>query len=153
MLATPTSTISWCAHCHCVAAASATVTIPPFIEWNKYRSCVVTCLLRSCASIHHVPLDAGGADVYQGVHIDYKGDDVNAETFLAVLEGNTKAVAGKGSGRVVASGPRDRVFLFYSDHGAAGVLGMPTGPFLYADQLMNTLHMKYHARGFKEFVM
>ena len=36
-------------------------------------------------------------------------------------------VQGKGSGKVIASGHRDRVFLFYSDHGAPGVLGMPSG--------------------------
>lgn len=63
---------------------------------------------------------------------DYTGSHVNAETFLAVLEGNASAVAGRGSGKVVASGPNDRVFVFYSDHGAPGILGMPWGPFLYA---------------------
>jgi hypothetical protein len=26
-----------------------------------------------------------------------------------------------------------QVFLFYSDHGAAGVVGMPEGPFLYGE--------------------
>jgi legumain len=59
----------------------------------------------------------------------------------------------KGSGRVVASGPRDRVFLFYSDHGAAGVLGMPNGPFLYADQVMAALQKKASHHGFKEMVL
>lgn len=29
-----------------------------------------------------------GADVYQGVKIDYEGADVTPENFLAVLEGN-----------------------------------------------------------------
>lgn len=28
----------------------------------------------------------------------------------------------------------------------AGILGMPTGPFLYADQLMETLHKKAEKR-------
>ena len=28
----------------------------------------------------------------------------------------------------------------------AGILGMPTGPFLYADQLMDTLHKKAEKR-------
>jgi legumain len=91
--------------------------------------------------------------VYSGVRIDYKGEHVNAANFLAVLEGNAAAVANKGSGRVIASGSRDKVFLFYSDHGAAGVLGMPSGPFLYADELMASIRRKFQKHGFNEMVM
>jgi legumain len=87
------------------------------------------------------------------VQVDYRGEDVTAETFLAVLEGNKAAVAGKGSSRVIASGPNDKVFVFYSDHGAAGVVGMPAGPFLYADQLIKSLKKKFHHKGFKEIVL
>ena len=58
---------------------------------------------------------------------DYTGAAVSADTFFAVLAGDTAAVQGKGNGKVIASGPRDRVFLFFSDHGAPGVLGMPSG--------------------------
>ncbi|KAF6261372.1 vacuolar processing enzyme 1b, partial [Scenedesmus sp. NREL 46B-D3] len=94
-----------------------------------------------------------GPDVYSGVRIDYKGEQVNAANFLAVLEGNAAAVANKGSGRVLASGPSDKVFLFYSDHGAAGVLGMPSGPFLYADELLASIRRKFQRHGFKEMVM
>lgn len=36
-------------------------------------------------------------------------------------------MAGIGSGKVVRSGPQDRVFVFFSDHGSPGVLGMPSG--------------------------
>jgi legumain len=107
------------------------------------------------ANPHHEPVfdSAGGPDVYSGVRIDYKGEQVNAVNFLAVLEGNSAAVANKGSGRVIASGPRDKVFLFYSDHGAAGVVGMPSGPFLYADELMAAIRRKFQKHGFKEMVM
>ncbi|RUS88831.1 hypothetical protein EGW08_003376, partial [Elysia chlorotica] len=34
----------------------------------------------------------GGPNVYPGVPKDYTGDDVNAETFLAVLQGNKEKV-------------------------------------------------------------
>jgi hypothetical protein len=179
----------------------------------------------------------GGPDVYAGVAIDYRGADVTAETFLAVLTGDARAVAKKGTGRVLEAGPNDKVrggsrggarvrpthtsppthpvgvgvgvrggrrgellssapasgtptpgqarsspfstasarphpasrpqnapltpppphppqvFLFYSDHGAAGVLGMPEGPFLYADQLHNALRRRARAGGFREMVM
>ncbi len=137
-----------------------------------------------------VCVSTGGPDVYKGVVIDYKGESVNSDVFLAVLEGNKTAVKGMGSGKVrqatwqhtqamsyclggrqrgsekgarafatmqesfllhgmtiwrppvrqtcarvcvcvytqvIDSGPEDRVFVFYSDHGAVGVLGMPTG--------------------------
>lgn len=95
----------------------------------------------------------GGENVYLGVPRDYTGEDVNSQVFLAVLSGDRRAVMGKGSGKVIASGPHDRVFVFYSDHGAAGILGMPAGPFLYADELVTTLHNKSLAGGFKEMVL
>lgn len=53
---------------------------------------------------------------------DYVGNDVTVGNFLAVLLGNKTALSG-GSGKVVDSGPHDHVFVFYSDHGGAGVLG------------------------------
>ena len=67
---------------------------------------------------------------------------MNAETFLAVLLGDSEKVAKiapNGTGRVLSSTSKDRVFVFYSDHGAPGLLGMPTGPPLYADQLVGAL--------------
>ena len=50
---------------------------------------------------------------------DYRGPDVTAENFLAVLLGEEPAVIGS-SGKVIKSGPDDRVFVFYADHGAPG---------------------------------
>lgn len=48
---------------------------------------------------------------------------VTAANLYAVLLGNNSALSG-GSGKVVDSKPNDRIFLFYSDHGGPGVLGM-----------------------------
>lgn len=48
---------------------------------------------------------------------------MKASNFYAVLLGNQKAMTG-GSGKVVASKPGDKIFLFYSDHGGPGVLGI-----------------------------
>ncbi|XP_064950083.1 vacuolar-processing enzyme-like isoform X2 [Musa acuminata AAA Group] len=86
-----------------------------------------------------------GGDVYAGVPKDYVGDDVNVNNFFAVLLGNRTALTG-GSGKVVDSGPNDHIFIFYSDHGGPGVLGMPTFPYLYADDLIDVLKKK-HASG------
>jgi legumain len=39
-----------------------------------------------------------GSDVYEGLKIDYKGNDANAQNFLAVLQGQKDKVNG---GRVI----------------------------------------------------
>ena len=54
---------------------------------------------------------------------DYTGVDVNVANFLAALTGDSSKIVG-GSGKVIASGPEDHVFVFYSDHGGPGILGM-----------------------------
>lgn len=46
-----------------------------------------------------------------------------------------------------------QVFVYFTDHGAPGVLGMPAGPFLYADQLNAAIQGRAKAHGFKEMVM
>ena len=77
-----------------------------------------------------------GDNVYDADSIDYSGDQVNAETFMAVMMGDKKAA---GGGKVLRSGIEDNVFLFFVDHGAPGILAFP-GPdekhpfsFFYAD--------------------
>ncbi|MEW5308703.1 MAG: hypothetical protein WDW38_000641 [Sanguina aurantia] len=94
----------------------------------------------------------GGPDVYGGVPIDYRGEEVNSFNYLAVLAGRKDLMEGVGTGRVLSSRSHDRVFLFYSDHGAPGLLGMPSGDFLYADQLLATLTRKHQAGGYQELV-
>ena len=54
---------------------------------------------------------------------DYTGVSVTASNFYAVLLGDKKSVKG-GSGKVVASKPNDRIFVYYTDHGGPGVLGI-----------------------------
>ncbi len=77
-----------------------------------------------------------GVDVYAGVQIDYKGADVTPENFLAVLEGNDTATKGK---KVLKATPEDKVFIFFSDHGAPGLIAFPS-KYLYADQLIQTFN-------------
>ncbi|KAF8055272.1 hypothetical protein N665_1300s0019 [Sinapis alba] len=64
-----------------------------------------------------------GDDVYNGVPKDYTGNDVNVGNLFAVILGNKTALKG-GSGKVVDSGPNDHIFIYYSDHGGPGVLGV-----------------------------
>nr|5ZBI_A Chain A, Peptide asparaginyl ligase [Viola canadensis]5ZBI_B Chain B, Peptide asparaginyl ligase [Viola canadensis] len=84
-------------------------------------------------------------DVYKGVPKDYTGEDVNVQNFLAVILGNKTALTG-GSGKVLDTRPNDHIFIYYTDHGYPGVLGMPTEPYLYANDLIDTLKKK-HALG------
>mmetsp|Transcript_14739 Transcript_14739/g.44517 ORF Transcript_14739/g.44517 Transcript_14739/m.44517 type:complete len:505 (-) Transcript_14739:2015-3529(-) len=96
----------------------------------------------------------GGPDVYAGMPRDYTGNAVNADVFLQVLLGGKDAPTVLGStGKVVNSTADDRVFVYYADHGAPGILGMPSSSPLYADQLLNTIRNKSAAGGFAEMVL
>nr|ALG36105.1 asparaginyl endopeptidase [Oldenlandia affinis] len=92
-----------------------------------------------------------GSDVYAGVPKDYTGDEVNAKNFLAAILGNKSAITG-GSGKVVDSGPNDHIFIYYTDHGAPGVIGMPSKPYLYADELNDALRKKHASGTYKSMV-
>ncbi|CAL9085575.1 unnamed protein product [Musa textilis] len=95
--------------------------------------------------------DPQGENVYAGVPKDYVGDDVNVNNFFAVLLGNRTALTG-GSGKVIDSGPDDYIFVYYTDHGGPGVLGMPTYPYLYADDLIAVLKHKHSSGSYKSMV-
>ncbi|KAI7988881.1 hypothetical protein LOK49_LG13G02269 [Camellia lanceoleosa] len=92
-----------------------------------------------------------GSDVYSGVPKDYIGDDVTVNNFFAVILGNKTALTG-GSGKVVDSGPNDHIFIYYTDHGGPGVLGMPTSPYIYADNLIDVLKKKHASGTYKSLV-
>ncbi|KAL0282036.1 UNVERIFIED_CONTAM: Vacuolar-processing enzyme, partial [Sesamum angustifolium] len=93
-----------------------------------------------------------GGDVYAGVPKDYTGEQVTAENLYAVILGDKSAVKG-GSGKVVDSKPNDRIFIYYSDHGGPGVLGMPNMPYLYANDLIEVLKKKHASGTYKEMVI
>lgn len=99
--------------------------------------------------------DPNGDNVYDPDALDYTGDDLNAETFMAVMMGDKEAA---GGGKVLESTIDDNLFVFFVDHGAPGILAFP-GPdekhpfsFFYADQLMDTLEYMYTHRMYKELV-
>ncbi|KAH7297403.1 hypothetical protein KP509_26G068100 [Ceratopteris richardii] len=94
----------------------------------------------------------GGVDVYAGVPKDYTGSNVTVGNFFAALLGDKDMLTG-GSGKVVDSGPNDHIFIFYSDHGGPGVLGMPTNPSLYANDFIDALQLKHDTGGYKEMVI
>jgi len=95
--------------------------------------------------------EPGGPDVYEGIVVDYQGEDVTAETFLNVLTGRKQGAT--ENGKVLESScdknGGDNVFVYFSDHGATGLICMPTGEPLYANDLNKALeymhkHCMYH---------
>ncbi|XP_047668960.1 legumain [Tachysurus fulvidraco] len=91
-----------------------------------------------------------GTDVYKGVLKDYIGDAVTPENFLAVLKGDVSSVKG-GSGKVLKSGPNDHVFVYFTDHGAPGLLAFPDSE-LYVNDLMDTIQYMHKNKKYKKMV-
>ncbi|XP_064109011.1 legumain-like [Macrobrachium nipponense] len=93
-----------------------------------------------------------GSDVYAGVPKDYTGKEITPALFLAVLQGDEEAVKGIGSGKVVKSGPDDRIFVHLDDHGAPGLLGFPHGE-LMADEFAAVVTSMHEAEKYKEMMI
>jgi len=93
-----------------------------------------------------------GQDVYHGVVKDYVGKDVTPENFLKVLFGDAAGMKGIGSGKVVASGPEDHVFVNFADHGGPGIIAFPDG-LLHVAQLNKTIWQMYEKKHYHKMVM
>jgi legumain len=93
-----------------------------------------------------------GKDVYAGVVIDYKGEDVTPSNFLAALSGDAERLRGVGTGKVIRSGPNDRIFVNFVDHGAPGLLAFPSSE-LYARDLISTLKKMHDEKKYKEMIL
>ncbi|XP_019728225.1 legumain [Hippocampus comes] len=91
-----------------------------------------------------------GSDVYKGVLKDYTSEDVTPENFLAVLKGDSSKVRG-GSGKVLKSGPNDHVFVYFTDHGAPGILAFPNGE-LHVKDLQETIQYMHDNKKYKKMV-
>lgn len=89
-----------------------------------------------------------GVDVYADCVIDYKGTKANKDTVLGVLKGDTSV--GK---KVLNSNTDSKVFFYFADHGAPNILGMPSGKFLYADELNSAIEYMHKNKMYKEMVM
>jgi len=93
-----------------------------------------------------------GKDVYKGVPKDYVGNDVTVQNFLNILTGNAAAMKGIGSGKVIASGPNDHVFVNFVDHGATGILAFPEGE-LTVKQLNDALNQMFKQKRYAKLVL
>jgi len=81
---------------------------------------------------------------------DYTKKEVNPKNFINILLGNSEAMQGIGSGKVLKSGPNDHVFINFVDHGAPGLVCFINNKVLYADKLVNTLKTMHDNNMFKK---
>ncbi|XP_037786228.1 legumain-like [Penaeus monodon] len=93
-----------------------------------------------------------GPNVYKGVPKDYTGDDVTPENFLKVLSGDAAGLQGVGSGKVLKSGPNDRVFINLVDHGAPGIFAFPR-TFLMVKNFTNAIVQMHRQKRYKEMLI
>ncbi|CAF1050013.1 unnamed protein product [Rotaria sordida] len=93
-----------------------------------------------------------GKDVYHGVPHDYIGDTVTPQNFINVLLGKKDEMKGIGSGKVLESGPDDNVFVYFTDHGATGLIAFPND-VLYAKDLNKTITQMHSGKKYKEMVI
>lgn len=82
-----------------------------------------------------------GPNVYAGVPKDYVGRAVTSKNFLKVLQGDAGLKA--AGNKVLGANENDHVFVFFSDHGAPGLVAFPSDT-LYAKDFIATLD-KLHA--------
>ncbi len=87
--------------------------------------------------------------MYEGVPKDYTGKDVTPENFLHVLKGEQgKVPRGK---KVIKSGPKDNIFVYFSDHGAPNLIAFPRGE-LWSKQLIGATKEMNHQKKFNKMV-
>lgn len=81
-----------------------------------------------------------GPNVYPGVNLNYTGNTVTAENFKKVLLG-------------LPTTKKDNIFVYFTDHGARGLVAMPFGDPLYADDFIKTLHKMNEKEMYNEMVI
>lgn len=96
------------------------------------------------------PTDAGtpGVNVYDQSEIDYTGSAVNKQNFFNVLLGDDS------NGPALKSDENSKVFVYFVDHGGAGLICTPQGSqdWIYADELDSTLQTMKDQKMFGELV-
>jgi len=89
-----------------------------------------------------------GTNVYPGVPKDYTKYNLQADIFLEVLKGKKVDV---GSGKTLASTGKDNVFVYFTDHGAKGLVAFGRD-LLKAKDLQETIREMHRAKKFHKMV-
>jgi legumain len=97
------------------------------------------------------PTAAGtpGVDVYKGCKKDYTGAAVTPEMFVAAMTGDSSKTGGRP---VLQSGPNDRVFIFFTDHGGTGIIAFPDGSLMSSTTLMAAIKQMYTSKMYSHLV-
>jgi legumain len=91
-----------------------------------------------------------GENVYAGCNIDYKGASVTPGNFLSILKGEASKVTG-GNGKVLNSTADSKVFIYFADHGAPGLIAFPS-EYLYANDLNTAFNYMHDNKMYSELV-
>ncbi len=62
--------------------------------------------------------------VYETCHVDFSGSDVKPSVFKKVLLGDKQGL--KVGAKVLSSNAHDNVFIYFTDHGAVGLVAFPS---------------------------
>jgi len=90
-----------------------------------------------------------GPNVYDGVAKDYTGKNCTVENFYKVLSGKSTSTGGK----TLRSGPKDNIFIYYSDHGAPGLSGFPNYGQIIATELNNAIKEMHEAKMYNKMLI
>lgn len=117
-----------------------------YSQWNPYPG-----------KLFNKPTKEGeeGVDVYENCRVDYKGSLATKETVLAVLQGD------EAYRKVLKSNENSKVFFFFTDHGAPGLLEMSAGHkfgnltnrVLYADEFHKAVRYMHENKMYKEMTI
>jgi legumain len=101
--------------------------------------------------IFNKPTAAGtpGVDVYAGCKKDYTGAAVTPDMFVAVMTGDASKTGGRP---VLKSGPSDRVFIFFTDHGGTGIIAFPDGSLMSSTTLISAIKQMYASHMYSHLV-
>jgi len=101
--------------------------------------------------VFNKPTAAGtpGVDVYAGCKKDYTGAAVTPDMFVAVMTGDASKTGGRP---VLRSGPNDRVFIFFTDHGGTGIIAFPDGSLMTSTTLISAIKQMYATKMYSHFV-
>lgn len=89
-----------------------------------------------------------GVNVRKGCQIDYTGKKADKDLLLGILKGDTSV-----GDKVLKSNQNSKVFFTYFDHGAPGLVAMPVGKHLMANELNNAFEYMHENKMFKEMVI
>ncbi|KAI6230308.1 Legumain [Aphelenchoides fujianensis] len=90
---------------------------------------------------------------FEGVRVDYSGKDITSTNYIAVLTGHKEELSlvdgSNSTGRVLQTGPNDRLFVFHFGHGEPGRVLLADG-YLYAKDLHEAFERMQTEQKFKE---